>query len=433
MPTPQKEEPERFPGGADALEDQSRYGEIPGGPMGVDLPPALNSDQVQVPDAISEPDEKSQEPDPEDEDAEPETPVCGLFPPVQEPRGGRLASRWTSSGGLRASQPRRSSKVTCRSPGARRYRCRCSGPGRGGDRRIEYWHVARGSAGAGRGARWRREPGRPGRNGGSGSAESSGQALTASFEEVPHRPGRTSSSPKTATVWLIVPWGGSAGSARGVEVPPGAYHRTAWVRRTGPSRMPTCPHGVSTSTPSMGASSKPQRRSPPTRASAGIASGGADDDVTGSVGSGSLVAGSRWGCSRWGLGSKVGGGDGGRRVARRAGRGATGQAVGPRTRCRRAPPRPQPNRGRSGPPYDDRRAAVASCRCFEAGAMGRRREPRNRSARRSVGHRAPPFFGAAHGRQLSRERAATTREPRLHGADRDPDSSAISATGRSSR
>ena len=43
--------------------------------MGVDLPPSLNPDQVQVPDAISEPDEKSQEPDAEDADAEPETPV----------------------------------------------------------------------------------------------------------------------------------------------------------------------------------------------------------------------------------------------------------------------------------------------------------------------------------------------------------------------
>lgn len=75
MPTPQKEEPEKFPGGADALEDQSRYGEIPDGPMGVDLPPSLNPDQVQVPDAISEPDEKSQDPDAEGEDAEPETPV----------------------------------------------------------------------------------------------------------------------------------------------------------------------------------------------------------------------------------------------------------------------------------------------------------------------------------------------------------------------
>ena len=75
MPTPQKEEPERFPGGADALEDQSRYGEIPDGPMGADLPPELNPDQVQVPDAISEPDEKTQGPDGDEESDEPEPPA----------------------------------------------------------------------------------------------------------------------------------------------------------------------------------------------------------------------------------------------------------------------------------------------------------------------------------------------------------------------
>jgi len=80
MPTPQKEEPERFPGGADALEDQSRYGEIPDGPMGVDLPPDKNPVTAQapdpVPDAITDPDDdKSQESDAEDEAAEPETPV----------------------------------------------------------------------------------------------------------------------------------------------------------------------------------------------------------------------------------------------------------------------------------------------------------------------------------------------------------------------
>ena len=79
MPTPQTEEPERFPGGADALEDQSRYGEIPDGPMGVDLPPDLHPDGVSAPDGVTEPDDKSQEPDESDEEAqrsdEPETPV----------------------------------------------------------------------------------------------------------------------------------------------------------------------------------------------------------------------------------------------------------------------------------------------------------------------------------------------------------------------
>jgi hypothetical protein len=65
MPTPHTEEPERFPGGADALEDESRYGEIPDGPVGVDLPPDKNpataEHKERVPD-VSEPDDKQQEP-----------------------------------------------------------------------------------------------------------------------------------------------------------------------------------------------------------------------------------------------------------------------------------------------------------------------------------------------------------------------------------
>ena len=80
MPTPSTEEPERFPGGPDALDDQSRYGEIPDGPMGVDLPPdknpaTANAGEV-VPDAVTEPDDKSQDPEPEEQRSdEPETPV----------------------------------------------------------------------------------------------------------------------------------------------------------------------------------------------------------------------------------------------------------------------------------------------------------------------------------------------------------------------
>ena len=79
MPTPRAEEPERYPGGADALDDQSRYGEIPDGPMGVDLPPDKNpvtalADEV-VPE-VGEPDDKSQEPTPEEEGSDQaETPV----------------------------------------------------------------------------------------------------------------------------------------------------------------------------------------------------------------------------------------------------------------------------------------------------------------------------------------------------------------------
>jgi hypothetical protein len=78
MPNPHVEEPERFPGGPDALADQSRYGEIPDGPVGVDLPPEVTPSSVDVPDTVTEPDDKPQEPaadHDEDEDSEPETPV----------------------------------------------------------------------------------------------------------------------------------------------------------------------------------------------------------------------------------------------------------------------------------------------------------------------------------------------------------------------
>ena len=80
MPTPHVEEPERFPGGPDSLEDQSRYGEVQDGPLGVDLPPDMNpatsNEGIPVPEAVTESDDKSQEPDERDEKSEePETPV----------------------------------------------------------------------------------------------------------------------------------------------------------------------------------------------------------------------------------------------------------------------------------------------------------------------------------------------------------------------
>jgi hypothetical protein len=77
MPSPHTEEPERFPGGADAIDEQPRYGETPDGPIGVDLPPDLQPGGADVPLEIAEPDDKSQEPD-EDKsggDADPEPPV----------------------------------------------------------------------------------------------------------------------------------------------------------------------------------------------------------------------------------------------------------------------------------------------------------------------------------------------------------------------
>ena len=81
-PAPHVEEPERYPGGADALDDRARYGETPGGPMGVDLPPDKNPMTALADDVlpeIGEPDDKSQEPDESDDEVresdEPETPV----------------------------------------------------------------------------------------------------------------------------------------------------------------------------------------------------------------------------------------------------------------------------------------------------------------------------------------------------------------------
>lgn len=79
MPTPQTEEPERFPGGADALDDQARYGEIPDGPVGVDLPPDKNPTTAfavdSLRDEVTEPDDKPQEPEADDVAEEPGTPV----------------------------------------------------------------------------------------------------------------------------------------------------------------------------------------------------------------------------------------------------------------------------------------------------------------------------------------------------------------------
>lgn len=82
MPNPHVEEPERFPGGPDALADQPRYGEIPDGPMSVDLPPDKNPATAHADDVVpevTEPDDKPQEPSAKDEQIqgseEPETPV----------------------------------------------------------------------------------------------------------------------------------------------------------------------------------------------------------------------------------------------------------------------------------------------------------------------------------------------------------------------
>jgi hypothetical protein len=61
-PEPTAEEPQLHPGGPDAA-DNPDYGETPEEPIVAGLPPEVNPAADEVPDEITEPDEKSQEPD----------------------------------------------------------------------------------------------------------------------------------------------------------------------------------------------------------------------------------------------------------------------------------------------------------------------------------------------------------------------------------
>jgi hypothetical protein len=58
------EPPERFPGGADSVADEEKYGAIPDSPTVPDLNPDANpAVEDAAPDEVKEPDEKQQEPD----------------------------------------------------------------------------------------------------------------------------------------------------------------------------------------------------------------------------------------------------------------------------------------------------------------------------------------------------------------------------------
>ncbi|WP_109509568.1 hypothetical protein [Nocardioides speluncae] len=63
-PEPQTEEPEKYPGGADAIDDSGKYGDTPGGPTTRDLDPDDNPavDDL-LPDEIAAPDDKPQAPE----------------------------------------------------------------------------------------------------------------------------------------------------------------------------------------------------------------------------------------------------------------------------------------------------------------------------------------------------------------------------------
>lgn len=58
------EPPERFPGGADSVADEEKYGAIPDAPTVPDLNPDDNpAVEDSAPDEVKEPDEKPQEPE----------------------------------------------------------------------------------------------------------------------------------------------------------------------------------------------------------------------------------------------------------------------------------------------------------------------------------------------------------------------------------
>lgn len=57
------EPPDLYPGGADSIEDPEKYGDTPGPPTTRDLPSEDHPAADEIPDEVSEPDDKSQEPD----------------------------------------------------------------------------------------------------------------------------------------------------------------------------------------------------------------------------------------------------------------------------------------------------------------------------------------------------------------------------------
>lgn len=75
LPSGRAEEPERFPGGADSVADESKYGDIPTEPLVPDVPPRENPATSEAPEEVTEGDDKPQAPEGEQaEDQEANTP-----------------------------------------------------------------------------------------------------------------------------------------------------------------------------------------------------------------------------------------------------------------------------------------------------------------------------------------------------------------------
>ena len=75
VPDASVEEPARFPGGADAIADEEKYGELPDEPVVPDLHPDANPATDSAPVELGEPDDKEQAGDGDDADAGTEEPA----------------------------------------------------------------------------------------------------------------------------------------------------------------------------------------------------------------------------------------------------------------------------------------------------------------------------------------------------------------------
>ena len=76
QPEPSTQPPERYPGGADSVADEEKYGNHAEEPTVPDLAPALSNASGDVPPEVTAPDDKQQEPDrAEPEEAPPEPPA----------------------------------------------------------------------------------------------------------------------------------------------------------------------------------------------------------------------------------------------------------------------------------------------------------------------------------------------------------------------
>lgn len=63
LPSGDVEEPDRFPGGADSLADEEKYGGMPSEPLAREVPSEANPATSEAPEGVQEGDDKTQDPE----------------------------------------------------------------------------------------------------------------------------------------------------------------------------------------------------------------------------------------------------------------------------------------------------------------------------------------------------------------------------------